>query len=63
MSKWILNALDTPTVNGIYEVRLGNKFSLIDPPIETLMEFRNGNWIMIDPVFINNYYVHSWRAK
>ena len=60
---WKLCKLELPEKDGIYEVRLNRVDSIIDPSIETIMEFKNGEWLLRVPMFINEYYVNSWRYK
>lgn len=60
-NKWHMNSIDKPDRDGIYEVRLTEKGDHLSSPIETLMEYRSGQWIMKVPMFINGYVVTAWR--
>jgi len=62
-NNWHLCAMGNPESDGIYEVRLSKKDSYIDSPIETIMEFKKGEWLLRVPMFINEYYVNSWRSR
>lgn len=61
--KWYLNSLEKPDSDGIYEVRLTKTDDHLSSPIETIMEFKNGEWIMRVPMFINEYTVYAWRFR
>lgn len=61
INKWHMYSLEVPNQDGIYEVRLTKKYDLLSSPIETIMEYRNGEWIMRVPIFINEYTVYAWR--
>jgi len=63
MKIWKLYAMERPTRDGVYEVRLRKIDSLIDSQIETIMEFRDGKWDTKVPMFINEYQVQAWRDK
>lgn len=58
---WNLNSFGAPKNDGVYEVRLTKVDSLIDSEIETIMEFRNGEWLLRVPAFINEYKVSAWK--
>lgn len=62
-NNWILYRLETPCEDGIYEVRLVEKNSLLSSPIETIMEYYNGEWLMRVPSFINEMRVEAWRYR
>lgn len=58
---WRLAKIEEPNKNGIYDVRLAKNEDLISPEVETLMEYKNGEWLMKVPMFINEYHVIAWR--
>lgn len=62
-NRWILCAIENPTEDGIYDVRLNKRTTYLDGSIETIMEFKNGEWLLKVPMFINEYYVNSWRPR
>lgn len=62
-NKWVLNSIEQPEINGIYDVRLTKKYDILSSPIETLMEFKDGEWLLKVPVFINEYVVSAWRPR
>lgn len=64
MSKiWHLYKMEEPDVDGIYEVRLVSRYDLISSPIETIMEYSNGEWFMRVPAWINEMRVEAWRER
>ncbi|MPM97340.1 hypothetical protein SDC9_144513 [bioreactor metagenome] len=60
---WRLCAIELPECDGIYEVRLSKRNDLLSPEIETIMEFKNGDWYLRVPEWINEYKVHAWRQR
>lgn len=60
---WHVYAIEEPPSDGIYYVRLEKKYDLLSVPVETLMEFKNGEWIMTVPQFINEYDVKAWKHR
>lgn len=60
-NKWRLYSVEAPDKDGIYEVRLTKKYDLLSSHIETIMEYKNGEWLMRVPIFINEYNVSAWR--
>lgn len=61
--RWRLNSIERPDEDGIYEVRLTKRGDLLSSPIETIMEFIDGEWQLRVPMFINEYMVYSWRYR
>lgn len=61
--RWHLNYMEKPEVDGIYDVRLTKRHDLLSSPVETLMEYKNGEWLMTVPQFINEYVVNAWRYR
>lgn len=61
--KWHLYCLEEPEEDGVYEVRLKNKYSYLDAYVEALMEFKDGEWITKVVRFINEYEVYAWRHR
>ncbi len=62
-NRWRLYALEQPSEDGIYDVRLEKRFDSLAAPVETLMEYKNGEWLMRVPAFINEYVVKAWRDR
>lgn len=60
---WILNSLELPEKDGVYEVTLERVDSLIDAPETTIMEFKNGEWDMRLSHLIKDYKVKAWRNR
>lgn len=58
-----MSSMETPDKDDIYEVRLTKRFDHLSVPIETIMEFSNGRWLMRVPAFINEYEVSAWRRR
>lgn len=63
VNRWKLYALEAPEADGIYDVRLEKTFDPLAAPVETLMEYKNGEWLMRVPAFINEYTVKAWRER
>lgn len=61
--RWHLYAVEQPESDGVYDVRLTKKYDSLSSPIETLMEYKNGEWIFTVPMFINEYVVFAWRSR
>lgn len=60
---WHLFSVEQPESDGVYDVRLTKKYDLLCNPVETLMEYKNGQWLMKVPAFINEYIVSAWRYR
>lgn len=60
---WHLYAIEKPESDGVYDVRLTKKHDSLSAPIETLMEYKDGEWIFTVPMFINEYVVNAWRCR
>lgn len=60
---WILYYIEIPSKDDIYDVRLTKKHDLLSSPIETIMEFKNGEWLLRVPAFVNEYEVSAWRYR
>jgi len=58
---WRLCTLEQPDKNGIYEVRLEEKDSSISNYETSIMEFKDGEWLMRLSHLINEFRVVSWR--
>ena len=60
---WKLCTLEQPPEDGIYEVRIQKKDSLISGYETTIMEYSTGKWLLRLPSLINEYKVVSWRYR
>ena len=60
---WNLNSICEPSVDGVYEARMSKKEDRISGDIVTLLEYKNGQWIVTVPMLINEYFVYAWRER
>lgn len=60
---WRLCSLELPEQDGIYEVRIQKKDSLISCTETTIMEFIDGEWQLRLASLKNEYRVVSWRYR
>mgnify|MGYP003530267576 CR=1 FL=1 len=62
-NRWRLYSVEQPDEDGIYDVRLSKKYDPLSSPVETLMEYKDGEWLLRVPAFTNEYEVTAWRYR
>lgn len=60
---WHLYAIEKPEEDGIYRVRLTKRNDLLSSPIESILEYENGEWIVKIPMLIEDYVVYAWTYR
>ena len=60
---WRLYSMDTPPKDGIYDVKLRPKRSKLGFEEITIMEYKNGRWIMTLSTLIDKFEVIVWKYR
>ena len=60
---WILYSMEEPPKDGIYDVKLRPKHSKLGFEETTIMEYKNGRWIMTLSTLIDNFEVIAWKYR
>ena len=58
---WKLYSMEKPPKDGIYAVKLRRKRSILGFEEITMMEYKNGRWIMTSSTLIDNFEVIAWK--
>ena len=62
-SCWKLYSMEKPPKDGIYDVKLRPKRSRLGFEEVTIMEYKNGKWIMTLSTLIDNFEVIAWKYR
>ena len=60
---WRLYSMEKPPKDGIYDVKLRPKRSKLGFEEITIMEYKNGKWIMTLSTLIDNFEVIAWKYR
>lgn len=60
-SCWKLYTMEQPPKDGIYEVKLRRKGSILGFEEITIMEYKNDNWVFTISTLIDNFEVIAWK--
>ena len=60
---WRLYSMEEPPKDGIYDVKLRPKHSKLGFEETTIMEYKNGKWIMTLSALIDNFEVVAWKYR
>lgn len=60
---WRLYSMEKPPEDGIYDVKLRHKRSRLGFEEITIMEYKNGKWIMTLSTLIDNFEVIAWKYR
>ena len=60
---WRLYSMEEPPKDGIYDVKLRPKHSKLGFEETTIMEYKNGRWIMTLSTLIDNFEVIAWKYR
>lgn len=60
---WRLYSMEEPPKDGIYDVKLRPKHSRLGFEETTIMEYKNGKWIMTLSTLIDNFEVIAWKYR
>ena len=58
---WKLYSMEKPPKDGVYTVKLRRKHSILGFEEITVMEYKNGKWIMTLSTLIDNFEVVAWK--
>lgn len=62
-NRWHLYSLEKPEEDGIYRVRLTKRNDLLSSPIESIVEYIDGEWIVRVPMLVKDYVVYAWAYR
>ena len=60
-SCWKLYSMEKPPKDGVYTVKLRRKLSILGFEEITIMEYKNGKWVMTLSTLIDNFEVVAWK--
>ena len=60
---WRLYSMEKPPKDGIYDVKLRPKHSKLGFEETTILEYKNGRWIMTLSALIDNFEVIAWKFR
>ena len=60
---WRLYSMEKPPKDGIYDVKLRPKRSKLGYEEVTIMEYKNGRWIMTLSALIDHFEVIAWKYR
>lgn len=58
---WNLCTIRLPEKNGLYEVRVSDKYDYLSYDQKTTMIFEDGDWIYNETIDYEDYIVLAWR--
>ena len=53
-NRWHLYSLEKPEEDGVYRVRLTKRNDLLSSPIESIVEYIDGEWIVKIPMLVKD---------
>ncbi|MEE1517424.1 MAG: hypothetical protein UF228_07505 [Lachnospiraceae bacterium] len=62
-NRWRLYSLEKPDKDGVYRVRLTKRNDLLSSPIESIVEYVDGEWIVKIPMLVKDYVVYAWAYR
>ena len=62
-NRWHLYSLEKPEEAGVYRVRLTKRNDLLSSPIESIVEYIDGEWIVKIPMLVKDYVVYAWAYR